>query len=103
MSQTNLTNVKVVPDVDLWKLEIMFGKSYYSVILRRQDNLSDVMGRLLALAKKLDNALPDRATELRNEAEAGEHTCPLCFGKGYFLVKGDYHQPCGVCNGTGQV
>lgn len=100
MSQTNLTNVKVIPDVDLWKLEIMFGKRYFSVLLRRQDNLFGVIGRLLALAKKLEGALPDRATELRNEAESGGTTeaCPAS----NHATWASFPDPCKFCPDCGK-
>jgi len=45
-----------------------------------------------------------RATELRNEAEAGEHTCPSCEGRGmraYGNEPGLWY--CYACKGTGQV
>lgn len=53
----------------------------------------------------LDSRLKDRgAVELRNEAEAGEHTCPSCEGRGmraYNDAPGLWF--CFDCKGTGQV
>lgn len=43
-----------------------------------------------------------RDAQQRNEAEAGEHTCPSCNGYGRFLV-GDREERCPECEGTGQV
>lgn len=61
------------------------------------DDILEKQEKILANQK----ALQSRATELRNEAEAGEHTCPSCSGVGHFLV-GNFDERCPECEGTGQ-
>ena len=64
MSLHELIEIKVIPDVDQWKLVLTTRNSWFAIIFHRGDDLTQVVHRLLALAKKVENALPDSSVGL---------------------------------------
>lgn len=83
MSQEVLIDVRVIPDVDRWKIILVTNKRTFAKIFYKQSKLLIVWCTLLEMANQFGKVLPDRATELRNEAVApgmigAGTTCKYC-------------------------
>jgi hypothetical protein len=58
---------------------------------------------LLGVIAQLSAIATTQRHRTQRAAEAGEHNCPSCDGRGYWIDGYDNALKCGACNGTGQV
>ena len=98
MSQEVLIDVHVIyNDNGEEQLIFLTNKRRFARVFRKQAGMLDVWTGLLEIANQIGKVLPERATELRNEAVDVGQDCPDCGGSGYMVdEEGNEHQ-CLLC------